>query len=114
MKYKAYPKRAIIGMICGDKLGAGKNVFEMWEAGAKEIEKTSPGKIITAPIRLPAALVSASEKTVEQVPSIVKTVSRTIPVMAVAAVLIGAGYLVYKIKFEKGNVKKSVDENYPE
>lgn len=72
---------------------------QWWETGAKELEKTAPGKVITAPIRLPEAVISATKKTVEQVPGIVGNVKKVIPILAVGAVVIG-GVIMFD-KFSK-------------
>lgn len=96
---KGYNKQLLAALISGDeRIGAGKNIFEMWEAGAKELEKTAPGKIITAPIRLPAAVLTSTEQTVKEVPNIAKGVSRALPILIVSATLIGGGYLLYRYK----------------
>jgi hypothetical protein len=72
----------------------------MWESGAQELEKTAPGRLITAPIRLPEAVLTATSKTVQEVPNVVKTVERTLPIIAIAAVVIVGGIAYYK--FSKG------------
>lgn len=124
-QYREYPKQAIIAAMRRRRGGfrlsgapapasgafvpsKGPSIFDIskwpqwWEAGAKELEKTAPGKIVTAPIRIPAAVVESTEKTVKEVPGTVRTVSRSIPIIAVAAVLIGGGYIAYKTGvFEK-------------
>jgi hypothetical protein len=75
-----------------------------WETGAKELEKSTPGKLITAPIRLPAAIVSTTQKAIEQVPKALDAVTKAVPLIAISALVLGAGFLVYK--FSKG--KKEV------
>lgn len=80
---------------------------EMWETGAKVLEQSAPGRIITAPIRLPEAALTATTKTVQQVPGIVQTVTKTIPIIAVGAVLLGGGFLYFK--FLKGKKAASTD-----
>ena len=75
-----------------------------WESGAKELEKSAPGRLITAPIRLPAAVVSTTQKTIEQVPKALDAVTKAVPLIAISALVLGAGFLVYK--FSKG--KKEV------
>ena len=115
-RYKAYPKRAIVAVmnrrLRGDDQVATTTPIstpsffdftkwpQYWETGAKELEKTGVGKVITAPIRLPESLVSATEKTVAAVPGIVSNISKVIPILAVGAVLFGGGFLWYK--FSKG------------
>lgn len=69
----------------------GTNIFEIWEQGAQELEKTPVGKVITAPIRLPGAIVSSATETVKSLPSIVKTVP-TVLLLVAAGV---AGYLIF-------------------
>jgi len=105
MKYQAVNKRAYLALMSRRKLGADKpNIFDVsqwpkwWESGAASLEKSSPGKLITAPIRLPEAILSATQKTVEQVPGTLKTVVNTLPLLAIAAAIVGSGYLVYKFK----------------
>lgn len=121
-KYRAYPKQAIIAVMRGrrDLLGAAaqakpqgtvttfkKPSFwdvskwpEYWTKGAEELEKTAPGRLITAPIRIPEAVVTSTKKTVEQIPETLKTVTKAIPIIAVSAVVLGAAFLLYK--FSKG------------
>lgn len=107
MSLKPYNKQAIIAIMKRRELlsGAatkGPNIFDVtkwpqwWEAGAKELEKTSPGRLITAPIRLPEAILTSSTKTVQEVPKVVNVVSRSIPLILVVAGVGGAGYLAYK------------------
>jgi hypothetical protein len=112
MKYKAYPKQAIIAaMRRRMRLSGAPAKFvptkapsildfskwpQWWEAGAKELEKTAPGQLITAPVRIPAAVVSSTKKTVEAVPTAVRGVSYALPFIAIAAVLIGGGYYADK------------------
>lgn len=113
MQYKAYPKQALIAamrrrqLLSGDIPVKGPSIFDFskwpqwWEAGAKELEKTSPGKLITAPVRLPEAIVSSTTKTIKETPGILKTVSYSVPLVAVAAGIVGISYLVYRYKKEK-------------
>jgi hypothetical protein len=103
--YQAYPKQAIKRAMRRRELaGSVPSLFNVskwpqwWETGAKELEKTTPGKIITAPIRLPEAVITATKKTVEQVPGVVKSASNALPIIAVGCVLLGAGYLIYTMK----------------
>ena len=116
MNYKPYNKRALSFAINRrDSLGAETVVSppakkstvsfwdiskwpERWESGAKELEKSSPGKLITAPIRLPEAVLSATMDTVKEVPKVVKSVSNVVPFVALAASLAGIGYIVYMVK----------------
>jgi hypothetical protein len=118
MRYKAFNKKAIDAVMrhrdkllgaepaktfTPEKKAAWWDITkwpQWWETGAKELEKTAPGRIITAPIRLPEAVISASKKTVEQIPGIVGNVGKVIPIIAVGAVLIGGGILWSK--FSKG------------
>lgn len=114
MQYKAYPKQAIISVMKGrrDLLGAVIappkapsfwNVFkwgDWWTKGAEELEKSAPGKLLTAPIRIPEALVTSTKKTVEMIPETLKTVTKAIPIMAVSVAVIGAAFIIYK--FTKG------------
>jgi hypothetical protein len=78
---------------------------QWWEAGAKEIEKSAPGRIITAPIRLPEAVVTSTKKTVEEVPRVVKSVSMVVPFVALAAAVLGSAYIVYRFKEDKKEKK---------
>jgi hypothetical protein len=73
---------------------------QWWETGAKEVEKSAPGKLLTAPIRLPAAVISATTKTIEKIPGIVGNVGKVIPIIAVGAVVVG-GVILWS-KFSKG------------
>jgi hypothetical protein len=117
-QYKAYNKRAIDAVMKhrGKMLGAEQaggftptkqpawwdvtKWGQWWETGAKEVEKSAPGKLLTAPIRLPGALVSATTKTIEQIPNIVGNVGKVIPIIAVGAVVVG-GIILWS-KFSKG------------
>jgi hypothetical protein len=121
-QYKAYPKQAIVAVmnrrLRGDDQAATPAPTstpslldftkwpQYWEQGAKELEKTGVGKVITAPIRLPESLVTSTEQTVAAVPGIVANVSKVIPILAVGAVLIGGGFLWYKFSKRK-NVSMS-------
>jgi hypothetical protein len=69
----------------------GKNIFELWEEGAKELEKTAPGKLITAPIRLPEAVFTSATETVKQAPKLAKTLPWVLIILAVGV----GGYLVF-------------------
>jgi hypothetical protein len=69
----------------------GKNIFELWEEGAKELEKTGIGKVITAPVRLPEAVFTATKETVAQAPKIAKTLPVILIILAAGA----AAYLVF-------------------
>lgn len=107
-RYKIYPKQRVMAVLRGDeRIGKGKSVFQLWEEGAKELEKTAPGKLITAPIRLPAAVVTSTEKTVEQVPGVVKNVSRTLPFLIITAGILGGGFLFYQYKTKMGMFKNA-------
>jgi hypothetical protein len=107
MSLKPYNKQAIIAIMKRRELlsGAatkGPSILDIskwpqwWEAGAKELEKTSPGRIITAPVRLPEAILTSSTKTVQEVPKAVNMVSRSIPIILIVAGIGGAGYVAYK------------------
>lgn len=81
-------------------LGAGKNIFELWESGAKQLEQTAPGRIITAPVRLLEAAAESAIKTTgafgkvaDKAPGIAGTVPLILVILAggVAAYLIFAG-----------------------
>jgi hypothetical protein len=111
-KYMAYPKSAVLSYLRGDAVAPFVPTkapslldfpkwFDWWEAGAKQVEKTAPGKILTAPIRLPEAIVTSTKATIEEVPGAVKTITSAVPIMAIAAVVLGTGYLVYKFKKQK-------------
>jgi hypothetical protein len=69
----------------------GKNIFELWEEGAKELEKTAPGKLITAPIRLPEAVFTSAQKTVTALPNVMKAVPWVLIILAVGV----GGYLIF-------------------
>lgn len=120
MKYKAFNKRAIeavmkrrASMLGAEQVTPGgftptkqpawwdvTKWGSWWETGAKELEKTAPGKLITAPIRIPEAVISATKKTVEEIPGIVGNVKKVIPIIAVGAVVVG-GVILWS-KFSKG------------
>jgi hypothetical protein len=113
-KYKSYCKRGALASVVAHNAISGddkKISFwdfsqwpKWWESGAAELEKSAPGKIITAPVRLPAAVLSATQKTVEEVPGVVRNAGAAIPIIAIAAALLGTGFLVYKFKLNKKTV----------
>jgi hypothetical protein len=111
MRYKAYPKQAIISRMRlsgspvsnSSSASQGPSFWDItqwpqrWEEGAQELEKTAPGKLITAPIRLPEAVLTSTISTVKEVPQVVKSVTKIIPILAISAGILGAGYIVYKV-----------------
>lgn len=112
-RYKSYCKRGALASVVANNEIAGNDKISFWdiskwpgwwESGAAELEKSAPGRIITAPVRLPATVLTATQKTVEQVPGVVKNAGRAIPIIAIAAALFGTGYLVYKFKLYKKTV----------
>jgi len=112
MNYRPYNKQALIAVMkyrnAQRFLGAEKKPSildiskwpQWWESGAQELEKSAPGRVLTAPIRLPEAVLTSATKTVQQVPGIVRTVTKSIPLILVAAVVLGGGYLA--LKYSKG------------
>src|SRR4030043_678170 len=119
MALKPYNKKAIIAVMKRRELLTGEATKapsildfskwpQWWESGARELEKTSPGRLITAPVRLPEALVTSTTKTVQEVPSVIKTVTNTLPIILIIAGIGGAGYFAYKAgMFKKINVNKN-------
>ena len=106
MKYKAYNKRAIEQAMSGVALGFDPlKPFQWWDIGAKELEKTTMGKAVTAPIRIPEAVLSSGVQTIKQVPVAAKTISSAIPLIAISAAIIGTAVIVYKL-----NKSKSIPE----
>lgn len=93
-------RRAVDSEILGSSLFDVTKWPQYWETGAKELEKTAPGRLITAPIRLPEAVFTSATETVKQVPDVLKTVTKSIPMILLAAVVLGGGFVVYK--FTKG------------
>lgn len=80
---------------------------ERWEKGAKILEKSDVGKIVTAPVRITAAVTGATKKTVEETPDILKNLSRSIPIIAITALVIGGGFFAYKAGlFNKKEIQK--------
>jgi hypothetical protein len=78
----------------------GKNIFELWEEGAKSIETTAPGRIITAPVRLAekatgatGKVIEATGKTAEAAPGIAKSIPLILIILAggIAAYFVFAG-----------------------
>lgn len=63
---------------------------EWWKSGAEQLEQTAPGRIITAPIRLPEAAVRSTIKTVETLPK----VAGAVPTVLIIAAVGVAGYLI--------------------
>jgi len=114
---KPYNKQAIIAVMKRrELLGAttkGPSILDVskwpqwWESGAKELEKTAPGRIITAPVRLPEAVLTSTTKTVQEVPSVVRSVSNVVPFVALAAGGLGIAYIVYSMK-KAGAFKKII------
>jgi hypothetical protein len=117
-QYKAFNKRAIEAVMRSRRLhgdGSAQSFTpakapawwdvtkwpQWWETGAKELEKTGIGKVVTAPIRVPEAVFSATKKTVEQIPGIIGNVKKVIPIIAVGAVLIGGVILWSKFAKKK-------------
>jgi hypothetical protein len=115
---KPYNKQAIIAVMNrrDELLGAATkkpSIFDVtkwpqwWETGAKELEKTAPGRIITAPVRLPEAVLTSTTKTVQEVPGVVRSVSNVVPFVALAAGGLGIAYIVYSMK-KAGAFKKMI------
>lgn len=76
----------------------GKDLFTMWKEGAAELEKSSLGRIITAPVRLVDSvatalpeIVTAAGDTAKEAPSIAKKLPMVVIILAVG---VGA-YLLY-------------------
>ena len=71
----------------------GKGLLEMWESGAKELEKTAIGRLITAPIRIGDKVVTATGKTIDVIPKAANTVPLVLMILAggIAAYLVFAG-----------------------
>ena len=78
----------------------GESLFDMWETGAKDLEKSDLGKLITAPIRLLSKTTDAGQKvleatgkTAEAAPDIVKNIPLILIILAggVTAYLVYAG-----------------------
>ena len=84
----------------GDEVLLGKNIFELWEEGAKSIEETSIGKIVTSPVRIlekatgaTQQVLTATGQTAAQAPAIAKTLPLILIILAggVVAYLAFAG-----------------------
>ena len=111
MQYITVPKRNFLAI--NGSLPAEKKVSfwdfqkwpEWWESGAKSLEKSGPGKVLTAPIRVPEAVIDATTGTLKVVPKAVNRASMAIPIIAVAVGLAGAGFLA--VKFDLVNKIKS-------
>lgn len=113
-RYKSYCKKSALASAIAHNAISGNDKKisfwdlsqwpKWWESGAADLEKSSPGRIITAPVRLPAAVLSATTKTVEEVPGVVRNAGAAIPIIAIAAALLGTGFLVYKFKLNKKTV----------
>jgi hypothetical protein len=67
--------------------------FRAWDVGAKELEKTSLGKLVTAPVRIATGAVDASTGTLKAIPKAVNTVPLVLLILAggIAAYLVFAG-----------------------
>jgi LPXTG-motif cell wall-anchored protein len=109
MQYVKVPKKELVAVLRHHALSGTKapNFWDVsqwpkwWNSGAADLEKSDIGKIVTAPVRLPAAVFSATKKTVDEVPGLAKTAVTALPIIGIAAALLGAGYLVYKFKKNK-------------
>jgi hypothetical protein len=119
MALKPYNKQAIIAVMKRRELLTGEatkapSILDVtkwpqwWEEGAKELEKTSPGRLITAPVRLPEAVITSTTKTVKEIPGTVHNISRAIPFLIILAGVGGAGYFAYKTGLLK---KLSIPKN---
>lgn len=112
MRYITVPKNkflAINGSLPAEKKVSFWNFSkwpEWWESGAKSLEKSGPGKIVTAPIRLPEAVIDATTGTLRVIPKAVDRASLAIPIIAVAVAVAGAGFLI--VKFDLVNKIKSL------
>jgi hypothetical protein len=119
MQWKKYPKGAVVAVMQSRScnLGAEKPSFfdiskwpQWWESGAKELEKTTPGKLITAPVRLTETAIKSSKEILEETPKAFKTITRAVPFIAIGAAAIGAAYLVYKLPKGKKSETQSISE----
>jgi hypothetical protein len=73
-------------------------IFDYWTTGAKELEKSAPGQLVTAPIRVPAAVVTTARKALEATGKTVETVpgaAKTLPVVFIILAGGVAAYLVF-------------------
>jgi hypothetical protein len=96
-QYRPYNKRAIVKVMESNALGFDiMKPFDWWDTGAKELEKTTLGKAVTSPIRIPQAVVSSGVKTVKEVPVTVKKISNIIPLFLISAAIVGTAVIVYK------------------
>jgi hypothetical protein len=80
--------------------------FQWWDTGAKELEKTTLGKAVTAPIRIPEVVVSSGVKTVKEVPVTVKKVSNFVPLLLISAAIVGTAVIVYKFNIGKRRISQ--------
>jgi hypothetical protein len=79
-----------------------------WNSGAATLETSSPGKLITAPVRLLESATGATTGILNQAPKIVNRASWTLPIIGVAAAVIGGGYLAWKFKLGPFVAKKEM------
>lgn len=107
MEYKAYNKQVLGAVVSSFKPSPAPSFWDItqwgrrWESGAADLEKSTPGKIVTAPVRLTEAVLTSAKKTVEQAPDILKTVTKTLPILAVGAVAVGGAILFFKFAGKK-------------
>lgn len=111
MQYKAYNKRAVAMAArrlrgdAGTASPASTNTsfwqpdkwLSWWSSGAKQLDQTPVGSIITAPIELPAAALTATKQTVQEVPGVVKSTANALPYIAGAIGILGVAFIVYKV-----------------
>lgn len=115
MKFVAVPKKYVLAamrqkQLQGDKAPSFWDVTQWprrWEEGAKILEKSAPGKIVTAPVRIIEAATGATTGILKEAPKVLNRASWTLPILGVAAVVIGSGYLVYKFKKDKKEITKT-------
>lgn len=117
-KYKSYCKpSSIAAMNYHNSIAGNKNQLsfwdiskwpQWWESGAKDLEKSTPGKIITAPIRIPAKIIDVTNKSLDELPPAIHNAGLAIPIIAVSAVLLGAGFLAVKFKLFDKKENKTV------
>jgi len=71
----------------------GTSLPDLWEMGAKELEETTLGRIITSPVWVSDVVIKATVGTVGALPGIVKTVPFILLLLAggVAAYLVFMG-----------------------
>lgn len=70
-------------------------VFDYWETGARELEKTGVGKVVTAPVRIAQTTAESVQKLIKDVPDVAIKTTKTIPFILILLAAGVTGYMVF-------------------